>query len=100
MLSRSGILAATRRRIVGDPLGALCLSFRDRCLDFFCRLRIGFPGLEKQLEQHRALELLERIRHLVPGSARGFPLRDDRAGVRHTNPEVGVSYLPFPDDFM
>lgn len=66
MLSRPRVLAATRGRIVGDALRPLGLSLRDRRFDFLYGFSVGFAGLQEQLEEDSALELLERVRHLVP----------------------------------
>ena len=98
MLSRFGILAAPLRGGVGGaprPLG-LCLDHGG--LHRFDDAVVGLAGLEKELEQDGALELLEGIRDLVAGAAGGVPLGDDAARVRNADAEIRRSYLAFPDD--
>ena len=98
MLSRFGILAAPLRGGVRGPPGAFRLRLDDGGLHRFDDAVVALTGLEKELEQDGALELLEGIRDLVAGAAGSVPLRDDAARVRHADAEIRRSYLAFPDD--
>jgi hypothetical protein len=97
-LSRFGILSATLRGGIRGPSGTFRLCLDHRGLHRFDDAVVGLARLEKELEQHGALELLEGIRDLVAGAAGSVPLGDDAARVRHADAEIRCSYLAFPDD--
>ena len=57
MLPRPGVLPATRRRPLGNPLRPFGLSFLDGCDDLFGFFFVAISA-EEDLEKDRALELL------------------------------------------
>ena len=98
MLPGFGVLSPALAGGVGGAPRTLCLGFHDGGLHGLGdRVVIG-AGLKEQLEQDRSLELLEGIRDLVTGAARGVPLGDDAAGMRDPDAKVRAPYLAFPDD--
>jgi hypothetical protein len=73
------------------------LRLSDRLGDLERGRLIGLAGAEEKLEKHRALELLEGVRDLVPRASGGIPLGDDHRGVGNADAQRRIADLSFPD---
>ena len=96
MLTLLRVLATTSRLLWRSRTGSLsCLD--GVCYLLRCRL-IRLSCTEKELEQDRSFELLERVRDLVSGAARRLPFGDDAFRMGHADPQRGRADLALPDD--
>ena len=95
MLARLRVATASfggRRRWTGS----FRLGLGHSSDNFFGGGGIRLPRAQQELEQDRALELLQRLGDLLARTLRGVPFGHDPFGVRYTHTQGDLSDLSLP----